>query len=213
MFSLKHIPYTFLLLIPISSVLAQGLRSEAEAKKDERAQTRAWAAKNTIGFMCSKSQLGHSHSMLEADFFKGGRCSRASEAAQSIACGFSHRLLLLKKDGSSWQVAPWMAEISINPTSRKWVEVEVTGETGSQVVTYAERGARPIRGTPTPTAKKSYQLGSESGRTNPNYASENVEYVTTLQRELHLKDQMFYEKKGSGEVQTYKCYGFAVGEF
>jgi Ca2+/Na+ antiporter len=29
MFSLMHIPYTFLLLIPISSGLAQGLRSEA----------------------------------------------------------------------------------------------------------------------------------------------------------------------------------------
>lgn len=202
----------FFLLAPASSALAQGLRAEAEAKKDERAQTRAWAAKNTIGFMCSKSQLGYSHSKLEADFLKGGRCSRASEAAQSIACNHSHRLLLLKKDGSSWQVAPWMAEISIDPSSPKWVEVEVTGETGSQVITYAHRGVRPTRGTPTPYAKRSYQLGSETGRTNPNDAAENSEYVMTLQRELHLKDQMFYEKRASGEVQVFKCYGFSVGD-
>ncbi len=111
-----------------------GLRGQAEEQKDNKDKIRNWAKKNTLGFVCGRIEDNLSKNQLINDFFKGGRCSRAGQATLTIACAWSHRIVLTRNDGEmKWQIAPWMNEISINPTSDKWVHFDMVGNNTSRV--------------------------------------------------------------------------------
>ena len=127
---------SFFLMAVCSLATAQGLREKFEAEVNEGKEIREWAKNNTIGFMCGNVNKSLSRDQLFADFFKGGRCSRATGATLSIACYQSHRIILIRTgQGQGWQIASWMTEISINPQSDKWIPIGAEDTGGGKIIT------------------------------------------------------------------------------